>query len=165
MAMTAYRGHIGENTLMELKRQALRARDHAERVVGQLDRTLEAGTEALEVGAAAFAFGVANGKVGGGGLRVPVIGAPADLAFGVGMHLVSFFSAMREEKARHYRAFANGALGSYFSTLGAQVGNAWRLKGPASGIKGLFEAISGDGGITGGGSLAEDELSRMVRPG
>lgn len=150
--------YFGEGTLMELKRQALRAKEHADRVVENIDKGVEAMTEGVEVMASAFAFGVANGRVGGGGLKVPFINAPADLAFGLVMHGVAFFSNMREERARHYRAFANGALGSYFSTLGAQVGNQWRVSGK------LLPGMSGDEGTTGGAALADEELARFVRP-
>jgi hypothetical protein len=158
-----YTGHVHENTLMELKRQALRARDHALKVVDRFDSSVTAASEAAETAAAAFAFGVANGKVGGAGLRVPVLGVPADLAFGVGVHVVTLLAGVKEDKARHYRAFANGALGSYFSTLGAQVGDAWKRRG--GGIHGLLGAMTdSDPTVTGGGSLADEELARMVRP-
>ena len=149
--------YFGEGTLMELKRSALRAQSQAKKVVENIDKGVDAAQEGAEVAAAAFAFGLANGRVGGGGLKVPLIGMPADLAFGLGMHLVTFIGGVREERARHYRAFANGALGSYFSTLGAQVGNQWRATGK------LLPAMAGEE-TTGGAALADEELARMVRP-
>ena len=147
--------YFGEGTLMELKRSALRAQSQAKKVVENIDKGVDAVQEGAEVAAAAFAFGLANGRVGGGGLKVPLIGMPADLVFGLGMHLVTFIGGVREERARHYRAFANGALGSYFSTLGAQVGNQWLPK--------KLQALAGEE-TTGGAALADEELARMVRP-
>lgn len=144
---------------MELKRQALRAKAHADGIVERIDGGVEALKEMSLVGGTAFAFGVANGKVGGGGLKVPFVGIPADLAVGVGMHCVAFMSGMKEERAKHYRAIGNGALGSYLSTLGAQVGNQWKVSG-----KLLPSFLLGDDATTGGGSLADDEVARMVRP-
>lgn len=154
--------YFGEGSLMELKRQALRAKAQAESVVEKIDSGVLAITEGAEVAAAAFAFGVANGKVGGQGLRVPFVGLPADLAFGVVVHGVAFLSGMKEERARHYRALANGALGSYFSTLGAQVGLQWKTTGGL--LPGMSASKGDDDDTTGGGALADEELARMVRP-
>lgn len=161
----AYAGHVGDMTLMELKRGALRAKEHYEGIKANKE---SAKVNALDAGAvfgSALIFGIANGKVGGGGLRVPVIGSPADLTFGLAVHAAMFLGSEKfghSKNAGLYRALANGALGSYASTLGAQIGNAWKLRG--GGISGLLSGIQGDGSTTGGGSLADEELARMVRP-
>ncbi len=69
----------------------------------------------VEVNALAFGFGFVRGKWGGEVFKIP-----ADLASGVVLHAAGFFGGRRW--GHHFHNLGDGALASYFTTLGSSVG-------------------------------------------
>jgi hypothetical protein len=107
-----------------------------------------------EVGASAFLFGLAQGRFGG----VMYRNIPIDLLAGVGLHVLAF-AGIGGKNASHLHAFGDGALGSFLGGLGRQVGYSL---GGSGGTRSLGDVGNGN---TGGASLADEELVRMVAAG
>jgi hypothetical protein len=108
-----------------------------------------------EVGAAAFVCGVVQGKYPG----KDIFGLPIDLTAGLALHILGF-AGVGGRYASHMHAFGDGALASYLVSVGKDVGKTakWLPGSNSSGVDGV-------GGISGGASLADEELARMVRAG
>jgi hypothetical protein len=124
-----------------------------------------------EVSAASFLFGLAQGKFGG----VAVVGVPADLLAGLGLHVLGF-AGIGGVNANHLHAFADGALASFFNKLGRDVGYTLQTDGDRARIakSGKYATLPGGSfsvggnamdGVTGGAALADEELARMVAAG
>jgi hypothetical protein len=112
---------------------------------------------ASEVSASAFLFGLAQGKWGG----IAIMGVPADLIAGVGLHVLGFSGVAGKQSSPHLHAFADGALASFFTGLGRQVGVS--IQSPEDKARIAKSASAGEiAGVTGGASLADEELARMV---
>lgn len=77
----------------------------------------------VEVGAAAFAAGIAKGKYGG----IEVMGIPGDLGAGVALHLASHVF-MSKGTAEHARAFGDGLLAAFAAAEGHKIGKKWEGK-------------------------------------
>lgn len=84
---------------------------------------------AAETSAAAFGFGMLQGRQG----PVEIVGVPADLAAGTALHIAGFLG-LGGKASGHLHAFADGALASYFFTLGRGVGI--NMKSGGSAVKG-----------------------------
>lgn len=117
---------IGHKDIMRLKdhysglqRRMEGVRKKGESVVGEL-------VSAAEVSASAFAFGAVQGKYG----SVDVLGVPADLASAIVLHLAGF-AGLAGKASEHLHAFGDGALASFFFTLGRGVGVNWKKNTPA----------------------------------
>lgn len=120
-----------------LARKASGMRAKGESVVGEI-------VQAAEISASAFAFGAVQGRYG----PVSVVGIPVDLGAAAVLHLAGFVG-LAGKASEHLHAFADGALASYFFTLGRGVGSDLKLK--ASGAK---TAVSGEG-------LTDEDLARL----
>lgn len=119
-----------------------------ERVAGTVIQT-------AEVGAAAFLCGVVQGKFPNKNL----FGIPYDLAAGLALHVMGF-AGVGGKYASHMHSFGDGALASYLVTTG---------KGVGANLPNMPDLSSTRGddfvGLSGGASLADEELARMVRAG
>jgi len=152
----------------------IRFKHHYDRAMGKW-RAMQESTEhaiqsviaSSEVSAASFAFGLVQGKWGG----VAVIGVPADLIAGLGLHILAFAGVGGKQSIDHLHAFGDGALASFFNGLGRQVGRSIQTTKDRERIMehggGLLSsgATMGAEGTTGGASLADEELARMVASG
>lgn len=76
---------------------------------------------AAEVSGSAFALGLVQGRYG----PVSVVGVPLDLALGAGLHAAGFLG-LAGKASGHLHAFADGALASFFFTLGRGTGAKWK---------------------------------------
>jgi len=109
----------------------------------------------------AFTFGVLQGKYQKqGGLTLG--GLPVDMLSGAALHVVALFGFARSY-APLLHALGDGALATFLSTTGYRVGERW-----ASGSKGFIPAMMGafvgeDKPVSGGSSIADDELSKLAR--
>jgi hypothetical protein len=120
-----------------------------------------------EISAASFLFGLGQGKFGG----IAIFGVPVDLLSGLGLHLLAFAAGGKWKNLHHLHAFGDGAMASFFGGLGRQVGR--QIQTPKDRARmlrhGAKTAALPDGsytvGGTGGGSLADEELARMVAAG
>jgi hypothetical protein len=129
---------IGSKSIMKLREHYGNLARRTEGLRKKTESTVEHMVQSAEVSASAFAFGAVQGKYG----PVKVMGVPADLGAGVALHLAGFVG-LAGKSSSHLHAFADGALASFFFTLGRGVGMDWKSKGlPGQSVKGDLE--SGD---------------------
>jgi hypothetical protein len=144
--------HLTQSDIIRFKHQAEAMKNRAKAALEKADGAVDTLIRSSEVAVSAFAFGVLQGKFKKQG-GVTLLGIPVDLLSGVGFHVLGL-AGVGGRNAHHLHAFGDGALASYFTTLGRGVGASW-----GGGVAG---AIEGDRAVTGGGSLADEELARMV---
>lgn len=96
----------------------------------KLSGTTAKAVRTLEVGAAAVAGGLIQGKGGPGGATV--FHVPIDLGAGLLLNLLGYFDAAGDEYSDHLNNFGDGFLAAYLSGLGFSVGNNWRETGKFS---------------------------------
>jgi hypothetical protein len=171
-------GHDGtETNIMALsfgQHDIIRFKQHADRMTARARAVMEKTDEAVasfittsEVSASSFLFGLAQGKFGG----IAIFGVPVDLLTGLALHVAAFAAGGKYKNLHHLHAFADGALASFFGGLGRQVGR--QIQTPADVERmmrsGRASALPDGkytvGGVTGGASLADEELARMVAAG
>jgi hypothetical protein len=111
---------ITREQIQQLQRRAQTAMARAKTLREETENAVDTAVQSVEVSAAAFAFGLANGRWAG----AEVVGLPADLAAGMAMHMLAFM--LDGESADHLHNFGDGALASYAATVGAGVGKRWR---------------------------------------
>jgi hypothetical protein len=157
--------------------EVIRFKHHADRQLAKW-RTMQENTAqavqsvvtSTEVSAASFAFGLVHGKYGG----VALFGIPTDLLAGLALHIAAFSGVAGKGSIDHLHAFGDGALASFFHGLGRQVGRTIQTEADREMILrnggGLVKGgatLGADSsyGTTGGGSLADEELARMVAAG
>jgi hypothetical protein len=151
--------HLTQHDIIRFKHQAESMKARAKSALAKADQAVDALVRTSEVSLAAFGFGVLRGRFADQG-GVTLLGVPVDLLSGVGFHILGL-AGVGGAKAHHLHAFGDGALAAYFASLGTRVGVGW-AKGGGAGISGLLDAAAGR---TGGASLADEELARMVRAG
>ncbi len=158
---------FGHHDIVRFKQHADRLTQRARAVLARSDEAVSTVVTSAEVSAASFLFGLAQGKFGG----IAIVGIPVDLLVGLGLH-VAAFAGVGGKNSEHLHAFADGALASFFGGLGRHVGRG--LQTPADrermmkhGAKyaALPDGSYTVGGTTGGASLADEELARMVAAG
>ena len=113
-----------------------------------------------EIALSAFSFGLLQGKFKAqGGLTV--FNLPVDLLAGATFHVLGLFDFARGY-SHHLHAFGDGALASFFTTMGYRVGERAAAGGSLMhGLAGMF----GDAEPAGGSAIADKELSNLVRAG
>ena len=151
---------LSHGDIIRFKEQAEKLKARAKTALAQADVVVDTIVRTTEISAAAFAFGAIQGKWGG----VSLVGVPVDLLSGVALHIAAF-AGVGGRMQEHLHSFGDGALASYMAGLGRQVGRSIqtpedRARIAKSGTSGLL-----DEGASGGASLADEELARMVRGG
>lgn len=106
----------GMRAMARLKNFSIAVREQA----GQTIQT-------LEVQAAAFGFGFARGYWAEPGKDLSLLGIPADLAAGIGGHGLALFGNLGKYK-EDFHNLSDGALASYFTTLGLKMGVEQKTK-------------------------------------
>lgn len=124
---------------------------------GELSAPVRSGAIALS----AFSFGVIQGKFQKQGGAV-LWGLPIDGLAGAVFHAAALFGFARNH-ASLLHAFGDGALATFLATTGYRVGERW-----GSGTKGFLPSVLGafvgeDKPVSGGSSIADDELKNLVR--
>jgi hypothetical protein len=117
--------------------------------------------QVVETCAAAFAAGFSRGRWG----KVEIAGVPADLGAGVLLHLLAW-SGVAREQSRDLHNLAEGALATYFATLGASAGKRVRQgEDLLPAVSSLLPAAGKSNGARTNGSLpAKDgELLEFIR--
>lgn len=105
---------VSEEELAELERAVNRSKTQAIRLRDKADAAVREIVSTVEMSTAAFGMGVVDGRWGG----VEVLGVPLSLGSAGVAHLVAFLGVAPE----HLRAFGNGFLANYLTTLGNGVG-------------------------------------------
>jgi hypothetical protein len=112
-------------------------------------------------GAAALGFGYLHGRYEAKKLMVGPV--PWELALGFGAHLMAF-SPPGRQYAPYLHAAGIGALNSFLHSFGRGLGRKARK---AAGLPPVMSEslLSGDGEgeVTGGGALSDEELARLAR--
>jgi hypothetical protein len=171
---------VSQSAITKYKRLVDTMTGRARKVIDDRKKVMVAGLHTLETSAAAFVFGLAQGKWGG----VELGGFSLELIVGIVGTLAAFtaYSGKRggisEKTATHILAISNGALASYFNSLGRQVGyntqtdaDRKRIADQATKRKKQYATMPGGqysfgmSGETGGAALADEELARMVAAG
>jgi len=164
---------VSQKDIINFKNHAERAIKKSRTVIEKSKQTMDTVVNTTEVGAAAFLFGLAQGKFGG----IQIVGVPLDLLAGIGLHIAAFSGVGGKGNQKHLHAFADGALASFFNHLGRDVGYAVqtpadreRITKYATAKKKQYATLPGGQysfgvGSSGGASLADEELARMVSAG
>lgn len=164
---------VSQRDIVNFKQRVDRMTAKAKGVIERSKETMETVLTTTEVGAASFLFGLAQGKFGG----IQIVGVPLDLLAGIGLHIAAFSGVGGKGTSKHMHAFADGALASFFNYLGRDVGYAIqtpadraRIVASARGKKTPPGSLSNGAntfgmGSSGGASLADEELARMVSAG
>ncbi len=171
---------VSQRDIISFKQRVDRMTAKAKGVIEKSKETMATVVTTSEVGAAAFLFGLAQGKFGG----IQIVGVPLDLLAGIGLHIAAFSGVGGKGNDKHLHAFADGALASFFNHLGRDVGYAvqtpadreriakYIAKQKAAGKSPKAYATLPGGqysfgvsGESGGASLADEELARMVSAG
>lgn len=95
----------------------------------QAEQTTERLVTTAEVGGAAFAMGVIQGKTGG----VEVFGVPLELGLGLGLNAFALLGGAGKHSG-HLNNVGNGCLAAYATTLGRGVGATWKGKALGAGV-------------------------------
>jgi hypothetical protein len=163
---------VSQRDIVNFKQRVDRLSAKAKGVIERSKETMATVVTTTEVGAAAFLFGLAQGKFGG----IQIVGVPVDLLAGIGLHIAAF-AGVGKGAEKHLHAFADGALASFFNHLGRDVGYAVqtpadreRIAKSATAKNRKFATLpngqySFGVGSSGGASLADEELARMVSAG
>lgn len=138
---------IGGKDIMKLKGHYESLARRADGFKKKGEATVEKLVSAAEVSAAAFTFGALQGKYG----AVEVLGVPADLGGAVLLHLAGFMGVAGKASG-HLHAFADGALASFFFTMGRGTGVNWKQKSLGSGK----EKVAGD-------AVTDADLNRLTQ--
>jgi hypothetical protein len=108
---------IGAHSIQHLRSKYAGLAKRADGIKKKGEETVGHLVSAAEVSATAFAFGALQGRQG----PIEVVGIPVDLGTGALLHLAGFFG-LAGGASEHLHSFADGALASYFFTLGRGVG-------------------------------------------
>ncbi len=149
--------NFSQQDIVRFKSQAESIQRRAKAALARADEAVATVITTSEVGAASFLFGLAQGKFGG----ISIVGVPIDLLSALGLHIAAF-AGVGGSNAHHLHAFGDGALASYLNGLGRQVGRS--IQSDADRARIAKSGVQGDE-TTGGASLADEELARMVRAG
>jgi len=128
---------ISMHEIQRLKEQAERMK---KRVAGATERsheTIATLVRTAEVGAAAFGFGVVQGRYGG----IEVVGVPIDLGAGLLAHLGAMMG-IGGNMSGHLHSFGDGALAAYLTTLGRGTGLGWKSGSKQIGGKSTTGSLS-----------------------
>lgn len=148
---------FSQSDIVRFKHKADRVIQKGRAMAEKHAETVDSVITSSEVAASAFLFGLAQGKFGG----ISFVKVPVDLLAGVGLHILAF-AGIGGRNASHLHAFGDGALASFFGGLGRQVGYGFQTPTDRARIAGA--SVNGDA-ATGGASLADEELARMVAAG
>lgn len=151
---------VTASDIVRFKGMADRKIARAERMKLRTEAAIATVVNTSEVSASAFLFGLAQGKFGG----ISLVGVPVDLLAGLGLHILGF-AGIGGKNANHLHAFADGALASFFTGLGRQVGVTIQTPADKERIAQSAGMAGEIGGVTGGAALADEELARMVAAG
>lgn len=133
--------------VQHLHKRATALKERAEEMTTKFVRT-------LEIGAAATAGGVIQGKAGPDGAHV--MGVPVDLAGGLALNLLGYFG-VAGNKSEHLNNFGDGLLAAYLSQVGFGIGQKWRTTG-----KLLGGGASAPAGTTTSGTLSPAAMAEIV---
>lgn len=134
--------------LMKLKSRYESLAKRADGVRHKTESAVEHLVSSAEVSGSAFALGVVQGKYG----PVSVVGIPLDLTVAAGLHLAGFLG-LAGKASPHLHSFGDGALASFFFTLGRGTGAKWKATTPA--VKGDDRLTDADlAALTGKGKAA-----------
>lgn len=137
------------------------ARGLLRRADGLLSRELRS-VRSSEIALSSFTFGVLQGRFKGQG-SLTVFALPVDLLAGATFHVLGLFGFARPY-AHHLHAFGDGALASFFTTTGYRVGERWAAGGGlVKSLGGMFGDVGAASEPAGGATLADKELSNLVR--
>lgn len=123
----------------DLQRKASNAASRARNIAAKAEDAIMTVVQSVEIGGAAFGFGLVQGRFQG----VEVLGVPLDLGAGVVLHTLGFF--VSGKASPHVHNIADGALASYFTSLGQGVGAKMLVASRGGSSSGVLPEGSGPG--------------------
>ena len=120
MAFTATSVAQARYMIEQFKHKAARAESAMMKIRQKAEGMIGTGVQMTEVGAAAFAFGYANGRWGENG-ELTVAGLPVDLGAAVVLHGVALFGGLGKY-TEHGHNLGNGALAAVAYRTAMQIG-------------------------------------------
>lgn len=147
MSVNISKAHVSkmQDRVNQLQKRVQSFKADAEKMTEKFVRT-------MEVGGAAFAVGVLQGKTGG----IEVMGVPLELGGGLALNLLGYFGAAGKH-SDHLNNLGDGALAGYLTTMGKGVGTTWAQKSAAGG------AAQAQVTASKGGALAPGEVQAIVQ--
>jgi hypothetical protein len=130
-----------------LKKRIAGLKEKSEHTVQQVVRT-------AEVGGAAFAMGLVQGRTGG----VEIFGVPLELGLGLGLNVFGLLGGAGEH-SDHLLNVGNGCLASYATTLGRGIGTTMAAK---AGGTPAAQVTDGGAAKTSGTRLTDREIAEMA---
>ena len=115
--------NINKTQLVAAAKHAEAMTSRAKKVMAKAETVVKETVGALEVGGAAFAFGMIDGRYGG----VEFLHVPLPLLASATSHLMAFMG-IGGQYSSHLHQLGNGALAAYLTTAGRGAGLAWRDK-------------------------------------
>lgn len=131
---------VSKNMLEKLKDSAERAKAKYATAIKKGEEIVESVVHTAEVGAAAFGFGMLDGRYGG----VEVVGVPLSLLAGAGLHGAGFF--LGGKAAPHMHGFGDGSIAAFAHKLGHGTGKEWRKGSGEKALAGDEYTVTGEGG-------------------
>lgn len=114
---------VSTSELMTLRQRAENLANRARAHMARSEQMIENFTRTAEVGASAFAIGLAEGRFGKGGGGIEVAGVPLPLGLGVLANLAAY-AGVAGKQSHHLHAVGDGCLAAYLATLGRGIGRA-----------------------------------------
>lgn len=133
--------------VLHLLHRAHQARD---KVQAKMEKTTEKVVRTLELGVAAAAGGIIQGKAGPDGAHV--MGVPVDLGIGLGLNLLGLFDVAGKH-SDHLNNLGDGFLAAYLSQAGFGIGSKWRTTG---------KLLGGTASTTTSGALGRDDMAQIA---
>ena len=121
MALQISKQHIGKmhERVQSLQNRIAKIKDKTEEATAKFVRS-------CEVGGAAFASGVIQGRFGG----MEIMGVPVELGAGIALNVLGYFGAAGKH-SDHLINIGDGALAGYLSATGRGLGAEWAGKDAA----------------------------------
>lgn len=154
---------IGRGEIEKLKKRATGAMSRLKNAREKAEETANQVVTAGTIGATAFLFGFANGRVADdeGKPGIEILGVPLDLLSAVGFHIMGF--VVSDKYGGHFHNFGNGALASYTTILGVSVGTKMRAEANQAAANAAAPAASGRAIGPKRRQLSMEELQAIAR--
>jgi hypothetical protein len=151
--------NISHKSLMKAQKSIETLKHRYRRAIEESGEMLENVVHGTENFASAFAFGVLQGRFADRG-GIGIMGVPIELVVGLGGYVASAMGFGGQLSA-HLIPIANGAIGSYASTIGRGVGTKMLQAAPA---RRQVASSSSPTAIRGEATLSAEELAALANP-
>jgi hypothetical protein len=150
---------LGREHIQHLVRRGDALRRKLDSVKERLEGATTKLVRTVEVGAAAIAGGMIQGKAGPDGATVMKV--PVDLGAGLLLNVAGYFNAAGQH-SDHLNNLGDGFLASYLSSLGFGIGNTWRTTGKLFGAKSTPQLPGGPPATAAAGEIGPAQMADII---